>query len=73
MPHLSDDEAPKEAGIPTIISFCEDICDTGYDTIFSATLGNKDSKQVLTEANKVPLFTKKSATLCTPAVEDGTF
>ena len=44
LPHLSYDEAPKEAGIPTIISFFEDICDTGYDTIFNATLGNKDSK-----------------------------
>ena len=45
LPHLScDGEALKEAGIPTIISFCEDICDTGYDTIFNATLGNKHSK-----------------------------
>ena len=45
LPHLSyDGEALKEAGIPTIISFSEDMCDTGYDTIFNATLGNKHSK-----------------------------
>ena len=40
------------AGIPTIISYCEDIC----DNVFNAALGNKDNKlnKLLTEANKAP-------------------
>ena len=48
-PSLSYDEALNEAGIPTIISYCEDIC----DKVFNAALGNKDNK-LLTEANKAP-------------------
>ena len=49
---LSHDEALNEAGIPTIISYCEDIC----DRVFNAALGNKDNKlnKLLTEANKAP-------------------
>ena len=39
-PSLSYDEALNEAGIPTIISYCEDIC----DKVFNAALGNKDNK-----------------------------
>ena len=56
LPHLSYDEALKKAGIPNIISYCEDICDTDCDTIFNAALGNKDNKlnKLLTEANKAP-------------------
>ena len=40
------------AGIPTIISYCEDI----RDKVFNAALGNKDNKlnKLLTEANKAP-------------------
>ena len=34
-PSLSSDEALNEAGIPTIISYCEDIC----DKVFNAALG----------------------------------
>ena len=51
-PSLSYDEALNEAGIPTIISYCEDIC----DKVFNAALGNKDNKlnKLLTEANKAP-------------------
>ena len=50
-PSLSYDEALNEAGIPTIISYC-DIC----DKVFNAALGNKDNKlnKLLTEANKAP-------------------
>ena len=49
-PSLSYDEALNEAGIPTIISYCEDIC----DKVFNAALGNKDNKlnKSLTPANK---------------------
>ena len=52
MPSLSHNEALKEAGTPTIISYCEEIC----DTVFNAALGNKDNKlnKLLTEANKAP-------------------
>ena len=39
-PSLSYDEALNEAGIPTIISYCEDIC----DKVLNVTLGNKDNK-----------------------------
>ena len=51
-PSLSYDEALNEAGIPTIISYCEDIC----DKVFNAALGNKDDKlnKLLTEINKAP-------------------
>ena len=51
-PSLSYDEALNEAGIPTIISYCEDIC----DKVFNAALGNKDNKlnKLLTETNKAP-------------------
>ena len=51
-PSLSYDEALNEAGIPTIISYCEDIC----DKVFNTALGNKDNKlnKLLTEANKAP-------------------
>ena len=53
-PSLSYDEALNEAGILTIISYCEDIC----DKVFNVALGNKDNKlnKLLTEANKVPYF-----------------
>ena len=46
------DEALNEAGIPTIISYCEDI--PVCDKVFNAALGNKDNKlnKLLTEANK---------------------
>ena len=37
-PSLSYDEALNETGIPTIISYCEDIC----DKVFNAALCNKD-------------------------------
>ena len=49
---LSYDEALNETGIPTIISYCEDI----YNKVFNAALGNKDNKlnKLLTEANKAP-------------------
>ena len=51
-PSLSYDEALNEAGILTIISYCEDIC----DKVFNTALGNKDNKlnKLLTEANKAP-------------------
>ena len=51
-PSLSYDEALNEAGIPTIISYCEDVCDKA----FNAALGNKDNKlnKLLTETNKAP-------------------
>ena len=51
-PSLSYDEALYEAGIPTIISYCEDIC----DKVFNVAQGNKDNKlnKLLTEANKAP-------------------
>ena len=51
-PSLSYDEALNEAGIPTIISYYEDIC----DKVFTTTLSNKDNKlnKLLTEANKAP-------------------
>ena len=44
--------ALKETGIPTIISYWEEIC----DTVFNGALGNKDNKlnKWLTEANKAP-------------------
>ena len=47
---LSHNEALKEAGILTIISYCEEIC----DTVFNAALGNKDNKlnKLLTKANQ---------------------
>ena len=47
-PSLSYDEVLNEAGIPTIISYCKDICDKG----FNAALDNKDNKlnKLLTEA-----------------------
>ena len=56
-PSLSSDEALKEAGIPTIISYCEDIC----DKVSNAALGNKDNKldKLLTQANKVPYSLRK--------------
>ena len=45
---------PKKTSvcIPTIISYCEDIC----DKVFNAALCNKDNKlnKLLTEANKAP-------------------
>ena len=71
-PSLSYDEALHvEAGIPTIFSYCEDIC----DKVFNAALGNKDNKlnRLLTEANKAPYLLRKSPTLCTSKVEDGPF
>ena len=52
-PSLTYDEALYEAGIPTIISYCEDIC----DKVFNPALGNKDTNKLnklLTEANKAP-------------------
>ena len=51
-PILSYDEALQETGIPTIISYCEGIC----DKVFNDALGNKDNKlnKLLTEANKAP-------------------
>ena len=51
-PSLSYDEALNEAGIPTIISYYEDIC----DKVFNTALGNKDNKlnKLLTETNKAP-------------------
>ena len=52
-PSLPYDEALNEAGIPTIISYCEDIC----DKVFNPALGNKDTNKLnklLTEANKAP-------------------
>ena len=69
-PSLSYDEALNEAGISTIISYCEDIC----GKLFKATLGNKHNKlnKLLTEANKA-IFTKKSPTLCTSKVKDVQF
>ena len=72
-PSLSYDEALDEAGIPTIISYCEDIC----DKVFNTALGNRDNKLnnkllLKTEASKAPLFPKtKSQTLCISKVEDG--
>ena len=38
--------------LPTIISYCEDVC----GKVFNAALGNKDNKlnKLLTEANKAP-------------------
>ena len=52
LPGLYYDEALNEAGILTIISYCEDVC----DKIFNAALGNKDNKlkKLKTEANKAP-------------------
>ena len=45
---LSYDKALNEAGIPTIFSCCEDIC----DLVFNAALGNKyKHNKLLTEAN----------------------
>ena len=63
-PSLSYDEALNETGIPTIISYCEDIC----DKVFNAALCNKDNKlnKLLTEANKAPYLLRNhrhSATL----------
>ena len=51
-PSLSYDEALTAAGIPTIISYCQNIC----DKVFNAALGNKNNKlnKLLTEANKAP-------------------
>ena len=70
-PSLSYDEALQvEAGIPTIISYCEDLCDKVFITLPSATRIN------LTSYYLKPIrlhFTKKSPTLCTSKVEDGPF
>ena len=51
-PSPSYDEALNETGIPTIISYCEDIC----DKVFNPALCNKDNKlnKLLTEVNKAP-------------------
>ena len=51
-PILSHDVALKETGIPTIVSYCEEIC----DKVFKAALRHKDNKlnKLLTEANKAP-------------------
>ena len=70
-PSLSYDEALNEAGIPTIISYCEDICDKA----FNAALGNKDNKlnKLLTEANKAPYLLRKKYLLSTSKVEHGPF
>ena len=56
-PSLSYDKALNKAGIPTIISYCEDIC----DKLFNAALGNKDNKlnKLLTPANKAPYSLRK--------------
>ena len=53
-PSLSYDEALNEAGIPTIISYCEDVC----DKVFNAALGNKDNKlnKLLTEATLILIW-----------------
>ena len=52
-PSLSYDEALDEAGIPTIISYREDIC----VNVFNPAHGNRDNKlnnKLLTEANEAP-------------------
>ena len=51
-PSLSYDGELKEPGIPTIISYCKDMC----DKVFNADLRNKDNKlnKLLTEASKSP-------------------
>ena len=52
-PSLSYHEALDEAGILTITSYGEDIC----DNIFNTAHGNRDNKlnnKLLTEANKAP-------------------
>ena len=56
-PSLSSDEALNEADIPTIISYCEDIC----DKVSNVALGNKDNKlnKLLTQASKVPYSLRK--------------
>ena len=61
----------NEAGIPTIISHCKDICDKA----FNAALGNKDNKlnKLLTEANKAPYLLRKKYLLNTSKVEHGPF
>ena len=54
-PSLSSDEALKEAGIPTIISYCEDIC----DKVSNAALGNKDNKlDKLLHSMKMEIYAK---------------
>ena len=68
-PSLSYDEALNEAGIPTIISYREDIC----DEVLNAALGNNKLNKLLTKANKAPYLLRKSPTLCTSKVEDGPF
>ena len=75
LPHLSYDKALKEAGIPTIISYCEDICDTGCDTIFNAALGNKDNKlnKLLTEANKAPYSLRNQRHFALPKLKTERF
>ena len=52
-PSLSYDEALDEAGIPTIISYREDIC----VNVFNTAHGNRDNKlnnKLLTEASEAP-------------------
>ena len=53
-PSLSYDEALNEAGIPTIISYCEDICDKVLTLPSATRITNLTSKKKLTEANKAP-------------------
>ena len=52
------------AGIPTIISYCEDI----RDKVFNAALGNKDNKlnKPLTEANKAPYLLRNHRPFALP-------
>ena len=68
-PSLSYDEALNEAGIPTIISYCEDIC----DKVFNAALGNKDNKlnKLLTEANKAPYLLRNHRHFATLHFQSG--
>ena len=56
--------ALKETGIPTIISYWEEIC----DTVFNAALGNKDNKlnKLLTEANKAPYLLRNQQYFALP-------
>ena len=74
-PSLSYDEALKKAGIPNIISYCEDICDTDCDTIFNAALGNKDNKlnKLLTEANKAPYSLRNQRHFALPKLKTERF
>ena len=63
LPSLSYDQALKEAGTPTIISYCEDTC----DKVFNAALSNKDNKlnKLLTEASKAPYSGRRRTVLRT--------